>query len=539
MTYILLILILLFSFSAHAQNMTPGDDPGGVTSPGGTGTTYYVSWSDGNDNDDGLSEANAWKTTTKVRNFLFAAGDTILFKRGDTWTGSVFRVRRSGVSGNPITFGAYSTGNRPKLQDYNDSSGNEFMWNVQWIVIDRLHFDSGDPIKLRTVGNIIFQNSEVSFSSRTCLRVYDDSFNVTVQNNKIWDCGGYAAGNCGLDCGDPNGEGLYIGSAQSFDPSDFTKDVTLKSNEVFNTTDNWIDIKEKLVNIIVENNILHTSIQNPLLQGGIIMGQGTGNGSTGCRISRNVMHTFKGDAAITPARDTRVVNNIIYNIIEGSGIRIRNTVSGNYYHNTIYGILEGGKVPIQIDSGASGYDIKNNIGPGTANNIATASNLFVDAAGGNFQLVGGSAALNAGSVVGNVTTDILGVIRPQPLGGATDYGAYETTVASVPSVPLNLRAVSSVAGINITLAWDASETGTPTSYKVYWDTTPATYGNNQSAGLALTDSVDGLTLGTTYYFTVAALNATGEGAKSNEIQVLATAPLPGDPTRLMLHRSAR
>ncbi len=45
---------------------------------------YYVK-STGNDNNTGLSDAQAWATIAKVNASSFSPGDTIFFNKGDTW----------------------------------------------------------------------------------------------------------------------------------------------------------------------------------------------------------------------------------------------------------------------------------------------------------------------------------------------------------------------------------------------------------------------------------------------------------------------
>jgi hypothetical protein len=86
---------------------------GGVAS----GTTYYVSSSSGSDSNSGTSSASAWKTIAKVNGSTFAAGDSILLKRGDVWNESLVPPS-SGATGNPITFDAYGTGAAPNLTGY-------------------------------------------------------------------------------------------------------------------------------------------------------------------------------------------------------------------------------------------------------------------------------------------------------------------------------------------------------------------------------------------------------------------------------------
>jgi hypothetical protein len=74
--------------------------------------TYYVA-TDGSDGNPGTL-SQPWKTIAKVNSTFFIPGDSILFKRGDTWREQL-NVPSSGTSGNPITFGAYGSGDMPKI----------------------------------------------------------------------------------------------------------------------------------------------------------------------------------------------------------------------------------------------------------------------------------------------------------------------------------------------------------------------------------------------------------------------------------------
>ena len=78
-------------------------------------TDYYVS-SSGSDAANGLSESTPWKSISKVNSAFsyLEAGDRILFKRGDTFYGSL-TVTASGVAGNPVIIGAYGSGSNPVL----------------------------------------------------------------------------------------------------------------------------------------------------------------------------------------------------------------------------------------------------------------------------------------------------------------------------------------------------------------------------------------------------------------------------------------
>jgi hypothetical protein len=80
----------------------------------GYSTVYYVSSSSGNDGNSGTSESSAWRSLSKVNSFTPKPGDEILFKRGDEWVGTI-NIKTSGTSGNPIVYGAYSSGEKPKI----------------------------------------------------------------------------------------------------------------------------------------------------------------------------------------------------------------------------------------------------------------------------------------------------------------------------------------------------------------------------------------------------------------------------------------
>jgi hypothetical protein len=82
----------------------------------------------GNDSNDGLTAGTAWKTVAKVNGSSFAAGDQVLFKRGEVWRESLV-VPSSGASGSPITFDAYGTGEAPTLTGYVSLPAASWTWD--------------------------------------------------------------------------------------------------------------------------------------------------------------------------------------------------------------------------------------------------------------------------------------------------------------------------------------------------------------------------------------------------------------------------
>ena len=116
---ILCICILAGALACSTGNEIGPDDVMVQMGPGGR--TFYVSMSQGDDSNDGLSQTSPIKTLTRVNGILLGPGDQVLFRRGDVWfcddesppTPLVPWGR--GLDGSPVVIGAYSTGPRPHI----------------------------------------------------------------------------------------------------------------------------------------------------------------------------------------------------------------------------------------------------------------------------------------------------------------------------------------------------------------------------------------------------------------------------------------
>ncbi|MEI8288401.1 MAG: hypothetical protein WCH99_02920 [Verrucomicrobiota bacterium] len=78
------------------------------------GADYFVSSSGGNDRADGRTEQTAWQSLARINAANLQPGDRVLFRRGDLWRGQL--VPRSGADGQPVTYAAYGSGDKPVLQ---------------------------------------------------------------------------------------------------------------------------------------------------------------------------------------------------------------------------------------------------------------------------------------------------------------------------------------------------------------------------------------------------------------------------------------
>jgi len=122
-----LVLLLVFGAFVFAQ-MWPWPGPGRTID----GYTYYVDATAGDDGDAGTFAA-PFQTIAKVNSLSLSAGESVGFKRGETWR-ETLTVPDSGAAGNPITFGAYGTGADPIISgaDLKTSWTEEGVSAGQW-----------------------------------------------------------------------------------------------------------------------------------------------------------------------------------------------------------------------------------------------------------------------------------------------------------------------------------------------------------------------------------------------------------------------
>ena len=135
------IFVLLLSFSLCAQNQ------------------YYLSSSTGNDNNNG-SQTQPWKTLSKLSNTTLGPGDTVYFKKGDTFRGH-YVVNGSGTEGNLITFTSYGSGNQPIISgSSHDDGGGDYreailVTNHDNMVFDGLEIQNHRKISRSGVGDLV------------------------------------------------------------------------------------------------------------------------------------------------------------------------------------------------------------------------------------------------------------------------------------------------------------------------------------------------------------------------------------------------
>jgi hypothetical protein len=116
MLFIRLLIILSMLSSFHLPVSL-----GAVSS-----TTYFVSDSDGNDSNNGISTGKPLKSITAANHLNLLPGDQVLLKCGDIWQVDPLILSQSGTSSAPIRFGSYPTPdcvNKPILSGSRAISG--------------------------------------------------------------------------------------------------------------------------------------------------------------------------------------------------------------------------------------------------------------------------------------------------------------------------------------------------------------------------------------------------------------------------------
>ena len=173
------------------------------------GTTYFVSAS-GSDTNSGTSSAAPWKSLSKINSVVLKPGDTVSFRRGDTWTGGIVTTQ-SGTSTAPITLNGYGSGSAPTITG--GKSGNCIRINGNFTTVDGLRGVScgyagisvtGDR---NTVRNSSAANNAVGIKAGTGSDFGKYTGNVLTNNNIMnvltqgTNCGTPQAVNCNDDSG--------------------------------------------------------------------------------------------------------------------------------------------------------------------------------------------------------------------------------------------------------------------------------------------------------------------------------------------------
>ena len=122
-----------------------------------SGTAYYVSATEGSDDNDGLSPQTPFQTLERVWAQAFQTenaltyGDAVFFKRGDIWRGETLTC----IEG--VTYSAYGEGEKPKFYGSPESGADASKWEIYY------EGENGEKIwkyyqDMTDTGGVIFDN---------------------------------------------------------------------------------------------------------------------------------------------------------------------------------------------------------------------------------------------------------------------------------------------------------------------------------------------------------------------------------------------
>ena len=108
--------------------------------PFSTGTTYYFSSSSSETGDGSITKP--FNSLEDISKLIFEPGTSVLFKKGDTFKGSIYLESISGSDTNPITFASYGEGKAPVIDGPSEiSSVDDYM--------STLHFEKCSNLVVR------------------------------------------------------------------------------------------------------------------------------------------------------------------------------------------------------------------------------------------------------------------------------------------------------------------------------------------------------------------------------------------------------
>lgn len=173
----------------------------GASSPASAaGTAYFVSDA-GNDGNDGISPATAWKSLDKVNATALEPGDSVSFRRGDTWTGGLI-INHSGTARSAITLNGYGDGSPPTILV--GQTGTCLRVNGHFVEVDGLRAEGCGYAGISVYGDHGVVRNSVSVYNAVGIQVGNGSDFGKYANNTLTDNNILNVNTLGAGCGTPD-----------------------------------------------------------------------------------------------------------------------------------------------------------------------------------------------------------------------------------------------------------------------------------------------------------------------------------------------
>jgi len=453
-----------------------------ITSHIFAGTVYYLDATNGNDLNDGLSPATAWKTISKVNSTSFNPGDIIQFKRGETWSGTMLTCDNSGTDAdNMVTYQDYGSGDKPILKNPPGTNTRVVRITADWVKVKNFDLKDahGEGVRFEGANNIVEYceisdvGEGISFRGQYNLVQYNYIHDTHMVVNTPGGDDDYGATGTVLYNGSSNSEicynTYYRCRAESYDYGydggalEFFVSGTV-SNIKFHH--NWIEGCNGLFESggsrgsgLIENlQIYHNVGSNNYSENSFCFHtSGTfavdhdniqvyNNTFVDTHDYASPKYTFITFGAGTVASDFLFRNNIFY-LLDWSFICHSDSQGWNWTHEYNCHYIPNATRGFSLGTGEIGQDPK-----------------FQDLNNGDYHLEGDSPCIDAGTDL-SLTQDYDG--NPVPSGYAPDIGAYEYQGFN----PLNTNIIASPTSgeVPLTVNFTGNATGGVLPYSYSWD----------------------------------------------------------------------
>ena len=149
---------------------------------------FYIDSEDGDDTNDGISETTAWKSLTRVDGLDLLPGDTIKFRRGSSFEGTLY-INDSGEENRYIVLTSYgdtndrapsftNTGFDPDTGKF----GNCIRLTGDYIIVENLYFEHTVAELTGKLGFPVMWELGAIYIDKT-------ASHCIIRNNEIFDCG--------------------------------------------------------------------------------------------------------------------------------------------------------------------------------------------------------------------------------------------------------------------------------------------------------------------------------------------------------------
>ena len=119
---------------------------------------YFLDSQTGDDSNNGLAAASAWRTLAKVNGHLFQPGDRLLLRAGSVYSGQL-KPLGSGTAGDPIRVDLYGEGPKPRIDGGGVMPATLYLYNIEhWEVRNLEITNHGDARQAGRCGAYVLLN---------------------------------------------------------------------------------------------------------------------------------------------------------------------------------------------------------------------------------------------------------------------------------------------------------------------------------------------------------------------------------------------